>query len=317
MAKLNIGIAVRDDIAAQMHATYLGQEDWRRDHLGASMLGHKCDRFLWLGFRWALNPQHSGRLLRLFDTGHREEARIYRDLRKAGMTVEAGKTLRKLRWGHLGGHGDGRVTGVPGAESTVHLLECKTHSAKSFAWLRKNGVKIAKPEHYIQMQVYMHGYDLDRALYVAVGKNDDDLHVERVTYDCATAEAALARGQSIVDASEPPARMDPESPPCKLVAKDGTEYPCQFWELCHGKARPERNCRTCVYSTPLTLGDDDAPVWACGKLAKPCNRLLQRRGCKLHLTIPPIVNAQTDICEEAKQVTYTFADGSSFTEDIR
>src|SRR6188472_1125091 len=82
--------------AAALHAAYEqraaaaapgSNEDWRRNHLGASIIGHDCDRYLWLSFRWALNPQHEGRLLRLFSRGDREEAWIVQDLRDAGFSV--------------------------------------------------------------------------------------------------------------------------------------------------------------------------------------------------------------------------------------
>ena len=62
-------------------------EDWRRDHLGASVLGNECERALWYGFRWCSPPSHDGRLLRLFDTGKREEARFTMELRGIGCTV--------------------------------------------------------------------------------------------------------------------------------------------------------------------------------------------------------------------------------------
>ena len=45
-----------------------------RAHLGASLLGHPCDRYLWLMFRWAVIEKFDGRILRLFQRGQREEA---------------------------------------------------------------------------------------------------------------------------------------------------------------------------------------------------------------------------------------------------
>ena len=36
-----------------------------RPHMGCSQLGHPCDRWLWLSFRWAIQPQFPGRILRL------------------------------------------------------------------------------------------------------------------------------------------------------------------------------------------------------------------------------------------------------------
>ena len=67
-----------------------------RDHLGASLIGHSCNRYLWLTFRWAVMPKFEGRMLRLFNTGNREEIRIAEELRGIGVelyTDEDGKQI--------------------------------------------------------------------------------------------------------------------------------------------------------------------------------------------------------------------------------
>lgn len=61
--------------------------DKKRGHLGASQIGHRCPRQSWYAFRWFYQGQHTGRLLRLFNRGHEEEARLLRWLRAAGYEV--------------------------------------------------------------------------------------------------------------------------------------------------------------------------------------------------------------------------------------
>ena len=58
-----------------------------RPHLGASELGHSCERHLWLSFRWAKKPEFSGKILRLFESGNREEPRLIENLRDIGVEV--------------------------------------------------------------------------------------------------------------------------------------------------------------------------------------------------------------------------------------
>lgn len=58
-----------------------------RRHLGGSLIGRKCKRELWYSFRWALPPRHSGRMLRLFNRGHREEDRFVEWLRSVGVEL--------------------------------------------------------------------------------------------------------------------------------------------------------------------------------------------------------------------------------------
>ena len=59
---------------------------WRA-HLGASLIGTPCERAIWYSFRWASRARHTGRLLRLFETGNLAEARFVADLRRIGVTV--------------------------------------------------------------------------------------------------------------------------------------------------------------------------------------------------------------------------------------
>ena len=144
-----------------------------RPHMGASTLGEKCDRKLWLAFRWAVREQFPGRILRVFRRGNREEETVVEDLRAIGMKVRAtGGEQTRVKFGsHVSGSIDGIITsGVPDAPKKAHVLEIKTHSKKSWEAVEKDGVEKSQPKHWVQMQVYMHGTGIDRALYVAVCK---------------------------------------------------------------------------------------------------------------------------------------------------
>lgn len=292
-------------------------EDWRRDHLGASILGHSCDRFLWLSFRWAADPRHDGQRLRLFDRGDRAEAWLIEDLRQVpGVKVfdrdpSTGEQFRVSWHGHLGGGLDGVVLGLLEDPETPHVLECKSHGSKSFARLKEKGVKAGKPEHYAQMQAYMLGKELKAAYYLAVCKDTDEIHAERVKFDREFAEALVAKGKAIVEMPEPPARKEsPDFPPCVYTSKDGTKWPCQFYELCHGSVVPQKNCRTCVSSEPRPDGS-----WFCLHNLKAIDSPTQRVGCAAHLTVPSILNAAVaTVDEQARRIDYQFADGRTHTD---
>ena len=91
-----------------------------RPHLGCSMLGHHCERWMWLSFRWAVIEQFPGRILRLFRRGQNEEAQIISDLRAIGMVVNG--TQRRVDFGsHVSGSLDGIGKGVPSAPKTEHV----------------------------------------------------------------------------------------------------------------------------------------------------------------------------------------------------
>lgn len=223
------------------------QEDSRREHLGGSLIGRECERQLWYGFRWALNKKHDGRLLRLFRRGHEEEDRFVKALRGIGCEVhEVDDSGNQYRMRDLGGHFsgsiDGAVLGLPEAPKTWHLTEFKTHNDKSFKALEKAGVQESKPEHYAQMQVYMHYTGLTRALYMAVNKNDDAIYTERIKYDVAHATTLIEKARRVITRGTPPERIGgPDWYKCKW---------CDFNSICHQGAAPDKNCRTCRHSKP-------------------------------------------------------------------
>jgi hypothetical protein len=259
---------------------YRTGEDGFRTHMGASLIGGKCARAVWYGFNWARKPKFSGQTLRLFNRGHLEEARFIACLLTIGCRVvqqdENGKQFRISEMGgHYGGSGDGLALGVPDLPPTTWALcEFKTHNNKSFEELAgKNfkkyiahlfdsskpyhpfdgqGVRAAKPEHYIQMQQYMRKMGLAAALYVAVNKDNDCLYAEIVLLDEATADEFLGRAHKLVPMRQAPAKMSetPGNFECKW---------CDFYRICHYNETPARNCRTCAYSRP----DTETGKWMC------------------------------------------------------
>lgn len=265
------------DLAARIDRAHEEKQEPPRPHMGASQLGHHCDRWLWLSFRWAVMPNFPGRILRLFRRGQNEEATIVADLKAAGVDIRAnGNEQQRISFGcHIGGSVDGIIeSGVPEAPTKRHIAEFKTHSKKSFGEVEAKGVQESKPMHYVQMQLYMHGTEIDRALYVAVCKNDDRLYIERVRYDAEVAEKYLERGRRLVTADEMPPPMPGASPSwyqCKW---------CDAHDLCHGskQIKPDAvNCRTCAHSTAAEDG-----TWQCqhhgaeiptdaSRVAHPCH----------------------------------------------
>ena len=280
--------AIPSPINSTVAAIYRGYEERRgeelRPHLGASQIGHPCSRALWYGFRWALAKDFDGRMLRLFETGQLEENRLIRDLRHIGVEVSAFDPEGN-RWrvsalgGHFGGSMDGCAVGIPEAPKTWHVLEFKTHNLKSFTDLQAKGVMDAKPMHYAQMQVYMELTGMTRALYLAVCKNDDQIHAERVEHEPVVAAKLLAKAERIIFSDEPPARIhdSPSWYECKF---------CDFHPVCHGEAVALVNCRTCAHVTAARDG-----TWRCevDHTDEPITLEEQRHGCHLHRYNPHLL----------------------------
>ncbi len=273
-----------------------------RPHMGASIIGHPCSRYVWLTWRWARTPQFPGRVLRLFDTGKREEERLLEELRGIGAQVwdtnpETGDQWRVVACkGHFGGSLDGVAKGLPEAPKSPAVLEFKTHSAKSFADLLSKKVQSSKPQHYDQMQVYMGLMEIDRALYIAVNKDTDDLYVEWVHFDREHFENLLDYAQGLIEMPTPPDRIsaDPANWQCKG---------CTHWDLCHGGIAAEANCRTCCHASPVENG-----AWHCDHHSKKIDDATQRKGCGDHLLIPALTPYAQAIDGGASWVAYKHRD---------
>lgn len=266
----------------------------RRAHLGASVLGRECARALWYAFRWCDERTTDGRVLRLFRRGQLEEEWIARDLVRAGLTVhthdEHGKQFRfEDLGGHVGGSMDGAALGVIEAPKTWHVLECKTYNAKRFALLARDGVESAAPDHYAQMQLYMHWSGMQRALYVAVCKDNDELHIERIHYEKQRALVLLEKARQVVTAPEPLEGISdkPEFYKCKW---------CSSQAVCHHGRVPEPSCRTCIHSTPTLEG---GATWMCKRYGRIPSVDAQLAGCPDHVYLPALVPAAAVDADEA------------------
>lgn len=309
------------------------QDRQGRHHLGGSLIGRKCKRELWYSFRWAQPPEFEGRMLRLFNRGHREEDRFVEWLRSIGVEhypfqpvdyvlayhdgsgayckfsheewaaicekateplddvtgmlahehaarlqgidIPEPKQIRILDVdGHFGGSLDGIGRYFPGVAQLLGLphdewglTEFKTHSWKSFEKLLKEGVQIAKPEHYAQMQIYMHKKGLRFALYMAICKNTDRLHCEFVLADSIIAVNLLQKATEVVYSRTPPPR----------IGKNSSWYDCKFCDFkgpCHKGQPLAKSCRTCVHSSPAPDGR-----WACGKVMSLIPSDKEHEGC--------------------------------------
>lgn len=250
------------------------QSDWMRAHCGASGIGKECERAVYYGFRWFSKPDFEGRLLRLFRRGHGEEPIWFDDLKAIGVEVSEGPREGE-QWrfsvldGHFAGSADAVIKGLPECPDRWLLAEVKTMNKKSFDHLLKHGLRASKPVHYSQMQSYMHNLKpkLSGAAYLVTCKDDDRRHASLVPYDQEHAESLLKRAERVIFAKTPPPRLSerPDFYLCKW---------CDHYQVCHQHAAPEKNCRTCTHSNPVSAGN-----WQCAKTNDLIQIGTQKTGC--------------------------------------
>lgn len=229
-----------------------------RKHLGASQIGKPCWRQLFYIFRWCAKEKFSGRMERLFNRGHREEARWLEWLRGIGWTVHeldptTGEQYRIIDCeGHAGGSMDGIATNeklFPGIE---FLAEFKTFGTKTYGTLIKDGVQQFKPEHWGQMCRYGHRKQIKYAIYCPINKNDDDIQgLEIVELDWDLGASLAKKSEDIILMPAPPERIseEPSYIDCRICFARG---------ICHFNQPVEKNCRSCRHSFPKVNGE-----WGC------------------------------------------------------
>ena len=249
-----------------------------RTHLGASIIGNDCQAYAWNTFRWLKFQEFDGRMLRLFNRGHEEEARFVRWLVGIGFEVREidPETQKQFRIsgakGHFGGSLDAMMKpperyNIP-AELLIWLGEFKTHNEKSFAKLAgpKNhytkasemrvggeGVVKSKPQHYKQMCSYGRAYNFKFGLYCAVNKDTDELYFEIVELDFLEADDLFRKAENIVFSQTRPAK----------IAQTESFFDCKFCDfvgICHRSDVPTINCRSCKNASAVENGE-----WFCAK----------------------------------------------------
>lgn len=255
-----------------------------RSHLGASVIGKECPRELWYSFRWAQQKKFEGQLLRLFNRGHLEEGRFIAMLLAIGVQVyqqdEHGKQFRITgSCGHFGGSGDGFAIGLPEYPNERVLLEFKTSNDKKFNELKKHGCYEAKPEHFVQSNMYMGGMGFRKTLYMVVNKNTDELYGEFITANADLSDFYKTRADQIIFSETPPDRVRKSAGwiPCKW---------CDYKDICHNGDSMLANCRTCRHSAPSNQHNNG--TWYCNLHNKTLDKHAQLAGCNNHMGIDDV-----------------------------
>lgn len=287
-----------------------------RAYLGMSAIGDACSRKLWYRFRWVDRDRFDAESLKRFDDGHRTEALVIERLRKVpGVTLidRDPATGRQIGHsdldGHFRGHEDGEILGILQAPKTWHVFEGKATAEKKFNELKKiiftYGQKAAlrkwNPVYYAQAVLYMSYSALTRHYTVVATPGGRNWLGIRTNADEAHAIELRAKAERIVRAESPPVRLSetPDRMECRY---------CSFADICHRDQPPERNCRTCLHSTPVQRGG-----WHCARWDRLLSDEEQRQGCPTHLFIPDLVAGEV-IDAGSTFVRYRMKDGAEFLD---
>lgn len=283
----------------------------RRTYLGISQAGEPCSRRVWSRFRWVALERADAVSIRRFEDGNTGELMMAERLRLVpGVVLEAQQQELVSPNGHVLGHVDGYIRGLREAPKTRHVWEHKQTDTKHYEKLlqlkmthgEKGALSEWSPVYYVQAQLYMLLSGLERH-YMTVATPGGRAYTSlRTEIDREFARAALARAEGLAVAPRPPAKLAAGDFACKF---------CPFAGACHGGELPERNCRTCMHSTPTPNG-----TWTCERYKVPLSAEDQRRGCADQRFIPDLVpGTQIDVAPDGSWVEYEMAGGARWKDE--
>lgn len=192
----------------------------KRDYLGASVLGHTCERFPW----YALNHPDkaepiSYKGLYCIADGHNTERLVIERLRLVpGIEIwdrdDSGDQIG-FEDGKFKGHVDFIILGLLQAPKTPHLGEVKCCNEKKFAELQKCKEKYSEKkaleawdfQFYVQSQIYMGKFELTRHYLICATPGGRDMISCRTEFDKTFYENMLRKKDRILTAKEAPARI--------------------------------------------------------------------------------------------------------------
>lgn len=290
-----------------------------RSYLGMSGIGHPCARKVWFDWRWVSTARHNAETLKRFADGHHGE-----DVQAARLRMVRGVTLLTIdpatgrQFGHTDhnshfrGHMDGAILGLLQAPKTWHVWEHKQVGEKKQASLiklkaergEKNALSAWDTTYYSQACLYMHYSGMTRHYLTCSTPGGRSTVSVRTDADETTALKLIAKAERIIASKNPPER----------ISQDPSWYECRWCdhnEVCFGKSMPQRNCRTCLRSTPVAAG-----AWHCAKYDDLIPFDAQMRGCDWQLFIPELLadREQIDVVGDLDGVIYRLKDGSTWAD---
>lgn len=234
-----------------------------REYIGASGIGSPCDAALEFSLRGFPDSDLDGKLLRIFELGHRVEDLVVEDLKMAGMWVSEKNPDTNYQWSYsdLGGHVKAHVDGLCtlGAEhDELMILEIKSMNASNWRKFEKHGVRNSHPKYFDQCQMVMGMAKLNKVFFVAYNKNNSDYHFEIVDADEMHQASLAARVEKVFEGRAEKVSDKEDDWRCASCFKNAV-----CWE---GKL-PAVKCPTCKFAQPNPKGG-----WHCTKWNEPATK---------------------------------------------
>jgi hypothetical protein len=198
-----------------------------RSYLGASIIGHECDRQV--QFDWWIRPLLPARVKSIFRRGHFFEALMREHLVAAGFVFAPMESCEFVALdGNFRGHADGILINGP------HLLgaylpfpcvwEAKALNAKNWRAVARDGLTTVFPRYAVQVAVYQFYLSkLDPALITCVNSDNCEVLHFTLPFNAERARRGVDRAIAIIAATRagellPRFTTDPEDFRCRICS---------------------------------------------------------------------------------------------------
>lgn len=211
----------------------------KRDYIGASAIGDECVRKVWYDYNGYPKKPFAADTLMKFEDGHRTEELTAQRLRLVpNLQLITEKDGQQMGFSHFGGkfkgHVDGLILGLLQAPKTWHVWEHKACADKRYndftkakdIYGEKQTLKNWDTKYYIQAQLYMHFFNLDRHYLTVSGAGGRGYQSCRTEYVREVALQYIDRAENILNAKSEPRRISdkPDFYLCRW---------CDFKDVCH------------------------------------------------------------------------------------
>jgi len=162
-----------------------------------SLLGNTCDRYLYIAYHGKAHEQDiTAQTQRIFDNGNYLENRMEEYFTALDMMIEREKVVT-LDTPPISGRVDFIVKHAEYGEVAVEL---KSINSRGFGALKQG----PKPEHVIQLQIYLNLLPLDIGVILYENKNDQQLKTFLITKNLSAWQLLLDRCNNIMGLTSAP-----------------------------------------------------------------------------------------------------------------
>lgn len=157
------------------------QRDRDKEHFYITDAG-KCARAIYFQFKKVPKKAMDARVLRVFDHGDYTHLRIISTLFSLGLVKATEIDIPNKEIVH------GRADAIVTIDGEPYVIEIKSMNSMSFGKLES-----PDPDHYKQIQLYLHYFNLKKGIVIYENKNTQEIKEFSVDYDPETVKEVLEK----------------------------------------------------------------------------------------------------------------------------